>query len=387
MLPIRIMTRDFLPVAEVKQYESLQLTRSWHGIGAIELRVNRYTQNADMLQRGVIISPHNRLDKAHEIRHKEIELDHQGKITENWIIRALPLKAWFGQRITYPPAHTANDNKQDDAETVMQHYVINNIINPVDINRRLADVVLAENLHRGETVSWQSRYKNLAEEQAEISMLSGLGWNIEPDFQLKKYVFKVLEGADLSANQSGRPQAIFSPEFKTLKSMGYVESDMNYQNTAIVAGQGEGVERRIVEVGAFTGHDRYEMFVDARDVNEMTEYEDGRDPLPRPDSEIISDLQNRGNQKLAEHQQEIYLEGQVLEQSRLIYQRDYDLGDIVTLQNRGWGVTMDARITEVKEIYERDKGMQLEVVFGSNRPTLISKIKQELAGMRNEIVR
>lgn len=69
------------------------------------------------------------------------------------------------------------------------------------------------------------------------------------------------------------------------------------------------------------------------------------------------------------------------------YEVDWHLGDIPTLQNKDWGVTLDSRITEVTEVIERETGQQLSVVFGLSRPTLISKIKQELTGMKNEIVR
>lgn len=199
-------------------------------------------------------------------------------------------------------------------------------------------------------------------------------------------MFKILEGRNLSVNQSLLPPAIFSPEFNTLGQLSYTESELNYRNFAVVAGQGEGVERRIITVGESSGFERYELFVDARDVSEETEREEGVDPVPRPPHEIVEDLTNRGNQKLAEYEQEIYLEGQALTKSRLVYGVDYDLGDIVTLQNREWGVTLDARITEVKEIYEPGN-TRVELTFGNNRPTLISKIKQELSGMQNEMVR
>lgn len=384
-LPLRIMTRDFQLIDQIDGYSSLQITRSWHGIGSIELRINRYIRGADKLLRGRIIFPHGQLHKAYQIKHREIELDENGKASENWIIRALPLKSWIGQRITYPPVHTAYDNKQADAETVMMHYVRNNVVNPADAKRIMADIVLAENLHRGQTASWQSRYKNLAEEQAEISLLSGLGWNVDIDTEQNKFMFRVLEGRDLTERQSLFPPAIFSPEFKTLGQLSYTESELGYRNNAIVAGQGEGVDRRIIEVGESSGHDRYELFVDARDVPEEVENE-GAEPTPRPVEEIEADLVNRGNQKLLEYEQEIYLEGQALTKSRLTYEIDYDLGDIVTLQNRDWGVTLDARITEVKEIYEAS-GQKIELTFGNDRPTLIQKIKQELAQISGEVRR
>lgn len=382
-LPLRIMTRDFQLINEVSLYSSLQIVRSWHGIGSIELRINRYLPGANELVKGRIIFPHNKLNKAYVIKHREIELDVSGKASENWIIRALPLKSWTGERPTIPPLTTGYDNKQGNAESVMLHFVNNNIINPIDPGDKLEGIILASNLNRGPIVSWQSRYKDLAEELAEISMIGGLGWNIDVDTINEQFVFKALEGRDLTVNQFIFPPVIFSPEFNTLGQLSYTESELNYKNYAIVAGQGEGVDRRIVTVGTATGFDRHTLFVDARDVPEVT---DGENPVPRPVADIENDLKIRGLQKLTEFKQEVYLEGQALQTKNLQYERDYDLGDIVTLQNREWGITRDARITEVHEIYE-PSGKRIELVFDNSRPTLISKIKQELSGIKAEITR
>lgn len=386
-LPIRIMTREFELLGEIDSYESLQIGRSWHGIGVLEMRINRHNKHVEQLQRGNIIFPHNQLHKGYVIRHKEIELDERGKITENWIIRAQSLKAWFTQRLTFPPEHTAYDSKSGDAESVMRHYVVNNVIDPADEDRVLSGIVLEDNLNRGDHIEWQSRYKVLAEELAEIGFQSGLGWNIDIDYENERYIFRVLEGRNLVASQSELPPVIFSPEFGTLGELRYTESELEYKNYAVVAGQGEGVERRIVHVGDSTGFERYELFVDARDVEEETYDDDETEPKPRPEEEIIADLINRGEQKLKEHEQEIYMEGQTLSKSRLVYEQDYDLGDVVTLQNKDWGITLDARITEVKEIYESGRPRRLELTFDNDKPTLVTKIKQELSGMRLEMTR
>lgn len=165
--------------------------------------------------------------------------------------------------------------------------------------------------------------------------------------------------------------------------MHYVESKLNYRNVAYVAGQGEGVKRRVIIVGDAVGALRREVFIDARDVAEETEDDP---PKQRPEKDIIRDLTNRGNQKLQEFLQEEYLEGQILTHSTFVYEEDYDLGDIVTVQNTDWGVTLNARITEIKEIYETS-GFRIEAVFGNNRPTLIKKIKQELSQMSGEVRR
>lgn len=385
MKPIRIFTPDIDLLGEISNYESLFFVRSWSGIGDLELRINRYKNYTETLQKGNIIVVGNDLHKSYLILHREIELDEAGKATENWLIRALELKVVTGDRITLPPAHTSHDNRSASAETVMKHYVNGNAINPVEGKRKIPQIVLATDQMRGVNVNWQSRFKNLAEELSEISLVSGIGWGTRIDYDLRKWVLDCGEGRDLTVNQDVNSPVIFSPQFDNVKNMSYVDSDLNFKNTAYIAGQGEGVERRVVELGQESGLARKELFVDARDVSEETDAE-GQDPVPRPPQDIINDLINRGEQNLAEFIQETFLEARIMTHNTFKYEEDWDLGDIVTNQYLDWGVTLDARITEVKEVYE-ESGFQLEAVFGNNRPTLISKIKQELSGMRNELVR
>ncbi|WP_026582119.1 siphovirus ReqiPepy6 Gp37-like family protein [Bacillus sp. J33] len=379
MQPIRIITLGFELKGEIDNYESMWFTRSWSGIGQIELRINRYKRHVEHLIKNnlIMINP----KKVFIIKHREIELDENGKATENWLIKGLSLKALTSQRQTLPPSHTAYDNKQGNTETVLKHYVDRNIVNPADIRRRMDQVILAENQNRGPSISWQSRFKNLAEELSEISLITGTGWDISVDFTLNKFVFDTQEGNNLTAGQVVLPPVIFSPQFESLQSLHYTESELNYKNAAYVGGQGEGVDRRIVEIGDASGIDRHEIFIDARDVEEKDENEQ-----PIPESQVIQTLTDRGNHQLSELLQEEYLEGQVLTKSPFKYEEDYDLGDIVTIQSVDWGVTMDTRITEVKEIYETG-GYKLEATFGNNRPTLIKKIKQELSQISGEVRR
>lgn len=364
MKPIRVLSTAFDLLAEIDNYESMSLVRSWHGMGEIEIRINRYKQHTDQLVKGNLILVGSQLNKAFIIRHREIELDENGKASENWLIKGLALKSITGQRITVPPDTLAYDSISANAETVMKLYVSNNIISPVDPNRSIAQMVNALNMNRGSSITWQSRYKNLAEELSDISLNSGLGWIVSLDILQKQLVFDVLEGKDLTVNQTVNPPVIFSPQFDSLKSLSFTESDLNYKNVGIVGGQGEGAARSITEVGTGSGLNRHEVFIDARDID--------------------GDLAVRGQQKLQEFLTEQYLEGQILTNSPFKYEIDYDLGDVVTVQNKDWYVTMDTRITEIKEFYEVS-GFKIEATFGNNRPTLIQKIKQELSQISGEV--
>ena len=389
MKPIRIFTPDMQLLAVIGNYESLIFTRSFHGIGPLDLRINRHKNFTHHLQNGnvIVVGEGKEGDhKAFEILHREIELDENGKASENWLIVGRQTKSVTEGRLVLPPSHTSNDNKSGNAELVMKHYVNNHLANPSDPNRKDPLVILAPNLNRGKHIDWQLRWPILSDELESMSLISGLGWNVRANQAQGKWVFDVNEGRDLTQNNTDdNSPVIFSPQLGNVKNMQYVDSILNLKNVAYVAGQGEGVDRRVIQIGTATGHARREMFVDARDVSEETDVE-GQDPTPRPVADIIADLKNRGEQKLAEMIQETFLEAQIMTHSNFKYEEDWDLGDLVTVQYLDWGVTLDARITEVKEIYEPG-GFQIEATFGNSRPTLISKIKQELSGMRNEIVR
>jgi hypothetical protein len=379
MKPIRILTPQLDLLAEIDNHESLLFTRRWHEVGEFELRINRYKRHTELLQRGNLIMLGSHRNKVGIIKHRGIDVDEKGKITENWLIKGIALKGVAAQRIVVPPANDSHDRASGAAETVMKHYVNNHIVNPIDVKRKIDMLVIASDQQRGSNISWESRFKNLAEELVEISKASGLGWDVILDFERKKWVFDVFVGRDLTVNQSVNPPVIFSPQFESLKQLSFVESDYNYKNYGYIAGQGEGEDRRVVEVGEAEGLSRIETFIDARDISEEDENQQAL-----PEEQIIAKLRERGQQKLSEFAEEFFLEGQILTNSPFKYEIDYDLGDIVTIQNREWGVTRDARITEIKEIYEPG-GFQIEATFGESRPTLIKKLKQELAQISGEV--
>lgn len=355
MQPIRVLTSQLGLLTEIDNYESLIFTRRWHRPGEFTLRINRHKQGTEYLQKGniVMLSP----AKAGIIRHREIELGPEGKGSEQIMIIGHTLQSIAGQRVVVPPEGQSHDVKSGPAETVMKHYASNCMINPTNPARKIPIVVLATDQGRGPSISWQSRYKNLAEELEKVSLVTGLGWNICLDLTTKEWVFEVYQGRNLTAGQAENPPVIFSPDFDNIETQKYVESDIGYNTTAYVGGQGEGEGREIVEVGyEKEGLDRREMFVDARDTTGEK-------------------LASRGEQKLSETPEVKTFEARTLTNSVFVYEKDWDIGDIVTVQSREWGVTADMQVTEVKEIYEPG-GLKVEPVFGKNLPTLGEKIKQ-----------
>ena len=83
----------------------------------------------------------------------------------------------------------------------------------------------------------------------------------------KKDVYK-RQGADRSYDQFTNPYVIFSPKFENVINTNYLESKKTLKTVTLVAGEGEGADRRITTVacasGAGTGLNRRELYTDAR---------------------------------------------------------------------------------------------------------------------------
>lgn len=159
-----------------------------------------------------------------------------------------------------------------------------------------------------------------------------------------KFVFKLYAGADRSYEQSVNPYVIFSPNFENLINSSYLRSKRSLKTVTLVAGEGEGSERKTVTVsstdGAGTGLNRRELYTDARDVSSNV------DGTTLSDEEYNEQLTQRGNEKLAECVEVKSFEGQSDTNATFRLGEDYFIGDIVQIENE-YGMESRSRVTEV----------------------------------------
>ncbi len=344
---INIIDREFNFLGQIDEYESFIPTKKWHGIGNFELHLNINNAHAEYLQKENIIFTDEK--KAYVILYREID-----SVTNKLVVKGLGLKSYLARWLVFPPMDYAYYRVNSNVETIMKEYVQATLI-----RKGIANIVVADDLGRGDKTVYQSRYKNLADELEKLSLASNLSWDISLDLDNKRFIFDIVEGRDVTVNQDALPPAIFAIEYDNIAEQKLTDSKLDYRNTAIVAGQGEGVDRAITVVGDSQGYDSFETFVDARDI------------------ENDNDLPARGNQKLSETQEILTFDSRVLTDKNLIYEEDFRLGDIVTIQNNQWNITTDRRITEVTEIYE-STGFRLDVAFGESLPTIIDLVKKAI---------
>lgn len=358
MKPIRILDKNFNLLGEIDDYESLIFIRRFFKVGEFELRINVNKSHTEKLIENNLIVLGDSLNKVGIIMHRENTYDEMGEPTDTLLIKGPTLKGLCNRRLIVPPVNKAYESCEGSQEAIMKYFVDRNMVNPDDLGRKIENVIIAENLDRGQQDKWRSRFEVLADKLTEIGEYSNLGWDIILDYENQKFVFDVLEGRDLTADQEILPPVIFSIEFNNITNRYFVESILNHSNVGYAGGQGEKEDRLIQQIGDITGFERIETFLDCSNAEDVTE------------------LLVEGNRRLKELDKIINFEVNILPYGSFNYEKDYDLGDIVTIQDRKLNLILNTRIIEFKEIYESD-GFKLEAVFGSNIPTIIDKLKSK----------
>ena len=347
----------------IDNFTSLRWTRRYCKAGDFELQCALTPESLNLLQKENIVYKKNDVEAGY-IEYRNLKQDAEGK--EVLIVKGKFLTGYLNRRIIF-----GTEILNDTAENAMRTLVDNNCINPSDPDREIENLVLGSLKGFAHNVDYQVSYKNLSDQLENLSNISELGHRISLDISNKQLIFDVYEGLDRSINQSINPRAVFSQEFENILEQEYVDSLNNYRNCALIGGIGEGTDRKMATVGNVSGLDRFEVFVDQKSLSNEV------DGMAMNDSDYTKLLIEKGNELLAETKEIQTFESKINLNSNLEYKTDFDLGDIVTCTSKKWGITVDARISEIEEVYE-ESGQQINVVFGNNIPTLIDKIKQQI---------
>lgn len=334
----------------VDDFISFSFTRSYSNIGEWTLVLNGYSINAQRIKGTQIISV---ADGVAGLVYKceEIKNDNEYSITYTGV----ELKGIASQRYIQPPTGQAYQSYVNKSpEYVIAQLITQQILSPSNTDRIITGTL--ETYTQGiESISFNGRFDNVAESIQTIANTYNVGWYA--DIQNEAIVWHIYRGIDRRKSQSVNSRMVVS---YTLDSFGNSSlSNVNLlPNVALVAGQGEGIERAISLVGSGTGLNRSEVYIDARDIEDSAQ------------------LPTRGIEKLAEYGDALTYETTFSEQFINLYRDPYDLGDIGTVEDdRLAAGEVDFRLTEIIEVYE-DDCLRLDAVFGYDKSGLASAIKR-----------
>lgn len=176
-----------------------------------------------------------------------------------------------------------------------------------------------------------------------------LGFRVLLDISSGSMEFELYSGQDRSYEQMANPHIIFSPGFENLLSSNYLSSKKAWKNAAMVAGEGEGAERILVDVSPdeneYSGLDRRELFVDAESISK-TVYTDDGESTELSTEDYEEQLKQKGNEELQKVGITETFEGEIASASGYTYGSDFFLGDIVEIVDE-FGHSARARVTEI----------------------------------------
>lgn len=201
-----------------------------------------------------------------------------------WEIQGTDDSAILSQRVAYPTPASADVSAQGDydvrtgkAETVAKAYVKANIGSLAPTARRVTGLTVEADSARGVTVTGRARFDALDKLLGQVLATSGLGYTIEQagnglEFQIFSPVDRTDSvRMDIDNNRLTKSEYAYSRPQAT---------------RVIVAGQGAGAERTLVERSTSASltaetawNARIEVFKDQRNTNDVGELEQAGDEL------------------------------------------------------------------------------------------------------------
>lgn len=363
-MDIYVFDKELNFIDTIDNFTSLQWIRKYNDTGRFELHCSVTESTIKTLVRDNLVWVKGS-NEVGIIEYRNLSTNSNGE--ETLKINGRFVTSILDRRIILGTEQYTNK----ELEIILRNIVDKNCINTT-VERKLPLTLGSLNSFI-EKIDYQKSYGNLLEEIKTLSETNSIGFFIRTDLESKKNYFELYKGVDRSINQDVNSPVIFSRDYDNLYEQEYTDSTDNLKTTSVVAGEGEGSARKVIVVNNnFKGLDRRELFVDARDLQKESETDGTKKVLS--DTEYNNLLTQRGIEKLAECKDIKTFEGKIIS-NNYEYKKDYDLGDIVTVMDRKWNITVDTRITEVVEIYEGGKA-QIVPTLGNKIPTILDKIKR-----------
>lgn len=339
-----VLNRNFERIGLVDNADSIIWNKRYYETGEFEIYINAALENANLLKEDYYVM---REDDDSIGIIEDIEYNEDEEEGEFLTITGKFAESILGRRIVWKQT-----NLYGTAEVGLRSLLLDNIISPVDEERKLDVIQLGGLKGYTDRLEAQVTGANIESYIQEVCKKIGMGYRLI--FSNKKFYFEFYKGVDRSYNQIVNPYVVFNKNFDSLLSSYYKKTTSKFKNVALIAGEGEGLQRKTSVVGTAAGLSRKELFVDANDISSN----EGEIPI----SEYIRLLVARGEEKLTEHIITNEFDG-TIDIKNYKYKEDYDLGDIVTVENEQISLYMNARIIEVTEVYD-ETGYEITPKFG-----------------------
>ena len=341
-MDIYVMNKEFESIAVIEDASVIWVSR-YYDVGDFEIYVGANEKYIELLKSGNYVY---RLDDDSVGIIEDLKITYDEEGAEYLTATGRFAESLLGRRIVWKQTQLAGT-----AENGLRNLINNNIVNPAITERKIPIIELGNVKGYTDRLDAQYTGDNLLEVNKNVSIATQTGFKF--NFTGAKFQYELYKGIDRSYNQSQNSYVVFSDKYDNLLTSEYELNTSNLKNVALVAGEGEGTARKTVVVGNGAGLDRYEAFVDARNLStnngEISE------------SEYNKALNEKGLENMVTITQAFT--GEVDLEQNYKYKKDFFLGDIVTIENSKWGIFINSRIIEITES-EDESGYKITPTFG-----------------------
>lgn len=343
LLPV-VMTDQFIRIAVIDDYSSFIWSSRYYTTGDFQLIVDATPEYMSLFKEQYYIVRDDD-ENVGIIENIFVERTEDGN--DRLIIKGRFIDSVIGRRVIAEQT-TVSGKISDCIEQLLDE----NIINPSNAARQIDNFVIDS---YEVATAFQAQYtgKNLLETISAICETYGIGYKVTLNAD-HEFVFKLYEGVDRTYDQNVNDWVIFSDTYDNLISSEYEENYQKVVTSVLVAGEGEGLDRKTAWVGDDkTGLERYEVYKDQRNIRSN----DGE----IPEEEYIELLKEAGKESLTKYTTaftgKVYFEN-------IKYKTDIGLGDLCVIQNDNWGIYINSRLVEVIESVDETGAYTITPTFG-----------------------
>ena len=271
---VYVLDKNLNLIGVVDSYKSLIWANRYVELGDCELYVTATTEMINLLQKDYYLA---RLDDDMVCQIKKIELDTDAENGNYLIVNGYDVRRFLDQRVIW-----STMTCDGLVEAFVRQMVQNTVCTPALSARQLRlqngnqMFFLGDQAGFSEVTTEQVSYKNVGEKIREYC--TRYGWGYKVVLGNNKLWFVLYKGTDRTDS------VIFSTAYENLSTSKYVEDETNLGNVALVAGSGEGSLRSRNVSGYAEGVDRFEIYVDAKDISKDITWGDLTKQYPTTDS-------------------------------------------------------------------------------------------------------
>lgn len=338
-MEIHATTSSFELVTPVIPYFNLQWNRKYYEAGSFQMLVSADVY--DPAWHYLIAS-----ERAEVALVQKIEYENSGKE------RAVLVSGFFAEklldRIVCSPRYIADATYTDEA--------VSELCETMKLEEKTGVFVSRGRHQLGGRTQSDFLGDRLGAKAFSILETRGLSYSVlygeKTVYDPLQLVFRVWQGKDRTSSQTANTQAVFSTALGNISKESVTVDGSSFANVCLVSANDEALQFEVDNSG---GGERFEVFLD-KNSSKPSDGQSG--------SDFRAALEQEAQEKLQSCARVVEID--ISNFGSTGYRTDYDLGDLVTVELSDVGLSLDARIVEVSEVF-KPSGHTVSLGLGTKR--------------------